>query len=141
MITPVFSAMTKLWKPSWPNLERLSGSTINEPDANNNEEADICPLDLNIIFSFSEFILDSDIWNPPILPSAASIVPVMVTSPLGSKWKLLELISIVPPDALINWVVSEPTKNAFVLISNSDGSDLNLKKLSVLANNSNPTPW
>ena len=140
IITPVFSTITKLWNPSCPNLDRLSGSTTNEPDASNRDDADICPAELKIIFSFSEFILDSDIWNPPILPSAASIVPAMRTSPSGFKWNLLELISIIPPEALINWELSEPTKNASVLISNTDGLDLNLRKLSELPNSSKPTP-
>ena len=114
-----------------------------ELEANNIEEADICPFAFKIksrLPSTSEWICDEEITKPPIRPLDASIEPLNVTSPLGSKWKWLELISICPPDALINWLL-EPTKNYLVLISNTDGFDLNLNKLSLSPTSSKPTPW
>ena len=81
------------------------------------------------------------IWKSPILPSVAIIEPLKVNVLLaGSKWNKLELISILPLEALINWVVSEPIKNLSALISSSLGLVLNLKKLSLVATNSKPTP-
>ena len=141
IVTPVFSAMTKLPNPSSPNLDKLSGSITKSPPANNKEEADICPLSLNINFLLVDWILDCDISNPPILPSVASTEPLNLTLPMLSKWKLLELISIWPCEALKNDVLRLPTKNSWVCICNSDGFDLNLKKLSLVPNISKPTPW
>ena len=54
------------------------------------------------------------------------------TFPKGVKWNPLELISMLPPLPLINWLVSEPTKNVFASISNKFGFVLNLKE---------PLPW
>ena len=132
--------MTKLPKPSSPNLDRLFGSITNDPEARSKDDADICPFALNIISWLLLFIWSSWISNPPIVPPSASISPIIFTSPLVDKWNLLELISIIPPEALINCVFSEPTKNDWARISNIDGSDLNLKKLSLSPTNSNPTP-
>ena len=66
ILTPVSFAIKKLAKSLPPNRVRLSGSTTKEPDDNNIEDAEICPFDFKIIFSFDEFIWVSLTSNPPI---------------------------------------------------------------------------
>ena len=51
--------------------------------------------------------------NPPIVPSADVTLPAIVTSPVGVKWKLEELISMLLLLPLINWLLP-PKKNLSV---------------------------
>ena len=55
-------------------------------------------------------IFPSIIAKSPMNPALAVISPLMVTSPPVVKWKLLELISTLPPLPLTN-AVSPPKKN------------------------------
>ena len=77
-----------------------------------------------------------------MLPAVAVIVPLMLTSPSGDKWKLLELISILPLLPLTNCEVL-PKKNSSVTTWNVLGLVLNFKNLSVApwaSTISKPTP-
>ena len=90
-----------------------SASIVNPPitpPLNKTAEPVICPV---APFSRKVPALEfksSPIVNPPISPSAAVIVPVIVTSPLDDRWKLEELISMLPSEPLINCAVL-PKKN------------------------------
>ena len=69
-------------------------------------EAVICPL---APFSFNVPAVElksSPIVNPPSSPPAAVIIPLIVTLPSEVRWKLEELISILPFEPLMYWPVS-----------------------------------
>ena len=63
--------------------------------------------------------LSEPILNPPIVPPASAvIVPCITTSPSGCRWKLLDVISILPFEPLIKLPASSlPKKNLDVLTS------------------------
>ena len=81
------------------------------PPSNKTFEPVICPFDFKINSSFEEFICVDKISNPPIVPALAVIVPCIVTSPFGDKWKFDELISMLPFEPLIYCDCFVPTKN------------------------------
>ena len=67
----------------------------------------LAPLSINVP---AVDVSSSPIVNPPIVPVVAETLPDITTLPLLSKWKLDELISILPLEPLINWEDS-PKKN------------------------------
>ena len=80
------------------------------------DDAVICPV-LPFNFNVEPPLFDKSlpIVNPPISPAAAVIVPDITTSPSDCRWKLLELISILPFEPLTN-CESPPKKNFGVWI-------------------------
>ena len=68
----------------------------------------LAPLSINVP---AADVNSSPIIKPPIVPPAAVISPLMVTLPCGVRWKLDELISILPLLPLTNWLVFLPKKN------------------------------
>ena len=83
------------------------------------------------------------IKNPPIDPPAfAVIVPCNITSPSLSKWKLLDVISILPFDPDIKFPAALlPKKNVGVLISRPASVPVeNLKNDSECSTISKPVP-
>ena len=70
-----------------------------------NEEAEInnsAPVALPLIKKFVDDSASPVIVNPPIEPSLAVTLPLIITSPALLKWKLEELISTFPFEPLMN---------------------------------------
>ena len=61
------------------------------------------PVEEPLIKKLAEERASLVILNPPIEPSLAVTLPLIITLPLLSKWKLEELISMLPSLPLTNW--------------------------------------
>ena len=78
-------------------------------------------------------------YCPPAL--SPNKIALAVTVPCGVKWKSEELISMFPPEPLMNWLVVEPTKKVLATISKIFGLVLNLNEpLPFPPWSSKPTP-
>ena len=100
--------------PTLPPV-KLSADAVTSPFAFTLKLVD----DMNRSFPVAEPLMkklfddnaSSVILNPPIVPALAVIVPCIVTSPFGDKWKFDELISMLPFEPLIYCDFFVPTKN------------------------------
>ena len=86
-------------------------SAVITPPSNKKFDPVIPPSAFNTSSPLELEITLEPISKPPILPASAVIVPDITTSPSGCKWKLDELISMLPFEPLKN-CESLPKKNA-----------------------------
>ena len=119
LIVPPKSILLAVILPSWSTLnwlELINKSSVEFPS--------VTPV-VDIVVSA--------ISKPPIVPPVALTSPDMVTLPSGLNSKLEDDICRLPFEPLIKFVGPDslPKKNVDVLISNTDGLVLNLKKLSL----------
>ena len=126
---PVAEALIKKLSVDKASLDKLKAAIL--PPWNNTCEPVISPLAFtlkllldikNSLFSAPPLIKKPEpviascvIPNPPRNPLSASILPMSLTLPSTSKWNLLELISKLPSEPLINLLAS-PKKNLGVWI-------------------------